>query len=109
MVTEEEMIDQIVIAESKEDFAKSAKILGEIAKAYGYQCEMTGDGNWILTNEKYRIEAMFDSSRGGDIPIDIAMGDEILDTKWVNPDQPREIVLVCIEFMKEHQKEATLI
>lgn len=101
--TEEEMIDQIVIAESKEDFDESARILGKIAKAYGYGFEMTGDGNWILSRESYRVEVLFDSGRGRDIPIWFFVNDKKT-TEFVNPDAPRKIVEKCIAFMKEHKR-----
>jgi hypothetical protein len=108
MATEEELIDQIIIAESKEEFDESAKLLGEIAKAYGYECEMTGDGNWILMCKKEnasKIEVMFDSGRGGDIPIDFEADGETTVTKYENPDTPRKIIQMCIEFMKKHRSE----
>lgn len=101
MVTEEQMIDQMIIAESKEDFDESARILGEIAKVYGFECVLTDDENWILARGKAKIEVMFDSSRGGDIPIDFE-ADGKTETKLEDPDKVRKIVQMCIKFMKEH-------
>jgi len=104
MVTEEEMIDQIVIAESKEEFDESVHILEKIAKVYGYTCEMTDDGNWILSNlgTETKIEVLFDSSRGGDVPMWLTVNDKTT-TELVDPDAPRKIVEKCIAFMKEHK------
>jgi len=103
MVTEEEMINEMMVAESKEDYEKSARILGKIAKVYNYSCELTGDGVWILKSGRYKIEVMFDSGRGGEIPIDFDISSETIETLYMDPGKVRPIVEKCIEFMKAHK------
>lgn len=104
-MTEKELVDKIILAESDEDYDESARLLGEIAKAYGYTVELTGDGNWNLSGTPFKIEVMFDSSRGGEIPIDFDEGEKTLKTEFIDPAGPgvRKIVMMCIEFMKEHK------
>lgn len=99
--TEKELIDQIVIAESDEEYDESATILGEIAKAYGFGVELTGDGNWILTKVDNKIDVMFDSGRGGEIPIGFYKGTKTLKMEYESPDAVRKLVQLCIDFMKE--------
>jgi hypothetical protein len=105
MKFEERLIDLVTILESENDIENAGRIVELIGMEYGYHFELTGDGNWIFKKGHRVFEAMFDSSRGGDILISIRVNSKD-ETVWENPHNPRKILKRAIAFMKcEEYKE----
>jgi hypothetical protein len=98
---DERLIDLIVLLESEEQIMDAGKILEMLAKEYAFKFELTVDGNWIFSSGEFVFEVMFDSSRGGDIPIDVAAKGKST-TLWEDPHLPRKILHRALAFMKTH-------
>lgn len=96
----EKLVDEIILAESKENYEGQIKALAKIAESFGYEVTMTGDGNWLLDKQHPYFRVLFDSTRGNHLHIEWSEGaeekDEIVECKL------RDIVEKCIKYMNTH-------
>jgi len=73
-MNKQEIIDKIVqdilAAEDNESYEITEELIFDLVGLYGYDIEITDDGNWIITKPSPTIRILFDSSRGLGIPYD---------------------------------------
>jgi hypothetical protein len=101
-------LKEIKILETQEKYEDQIPFLEAIGKVYGYELDKElPDGDWMFKKGKTEVNVLFDSSRGGDIPVVVWQGkgkDHEKEHLMMNPVGVITILRQVIVWMKKYSK-----